>query len=80
MNRDQIEGQLLATQAAIRGLINAHPDPRAALHAVQREIECAISVALPKDLPDAFVDGIQTAKGMLLPSSGDQARWPNRGQ
>lgn len=63
-----MDGQLLATQAAIRALIERHPQPNDAALAVQREIERVISGALQKQVSDAFVDGLQTAKLSLLPA------------
>lgn len=67
MDRDKLEGHMLATQAAIRALIMIQPHPNAAALAVQREIERVVSSALPRNLPDSFVEGLQDAKKTLLP-------------
>lgn len=75
MDLIELDAQLLSTQAAIRALINLHPDPNAAALAVQQGIEAVISAALPKTLPDAYIEGLQKAKERMLPSASDQARW-----
>ncbi|WP_310630790.1 hypothetical protein [Paraburkholderia sp.] len=72
----KLEGHLLATQAAIRGLILASPDAKIAARAVLDEINKLAAAALPSTLPDALVTGIDDAKQRLLPSKRD---WLARG-
>lgn len=67
----RLEGDLLATQAAIRGLILAQPDPRTVTAAVVRKMETLIAAALPTEIDDPFLEGIDRAKIMLLPSRRD---------
>lgn len=73
----QLEGQLLATQVAVRGLINAHPDPEAAEQAVQLQIErfVASGLATP-DIGDRFLRAMEAAKRRVLPDDQDRSNWP----
>lgn len=71
---DQLRGQLLATQAAIRALVLSHPDPAAAAVAVSRELNRLEAVALGKMTSEATIAGIAHAKTVLLPSASDQER------
>jgi hypothetical protein len=66
-----IQGELLGTQAAVRALILAHPDPLAAQRAAIEQIERLLAAALPSKLDDAFVAGIDKSKQRLLPSKKD---------
>lgn len=74
-----IEGQLLATQAAIRALILNSADVNQTSLAVQRGIERVFSIALSKSIPDTYVEGLQAAKERILPSAGDLERLKNQG-
>lgn len=69
---DFIEGQLLATQAAIRTLITDHPDSAAQALSVQRAVERVISSALQRPVADAYVEGLQHAKLCVLPRRDPQ--------
>lgn len=68
MDTEHMEGQLLATQAAIRALISTHPDRNKAALAVQRELEKLTAIGLGKTLSDSFLDGIAYARRMIFPS------------
>lgn len=74
----KIEGELWATQAAVRALIKLHPDMNAAALAVQREIETLIAHALPSEMPEDFLDGVREGKSKVLPSAKDVAEWRAR--
>jgi len=67
------EGELLATQLAARALILEHDDVPAAIDAVNRQIEGAIAAGLPKEIDEAFLDGLERGKRRILPSKRDLA-------
>jgi len=64
---EQLTGEMLATQAAIRALIALHPDPNTAALAVQREIDKLTAIGLGKPVSDSFLDGIARARQLVLP-------------
>lgn len=70
MTQDELEGQLMATQAAIRALIKLQPDPRLAALSVDRELELLISKALTTTNGEGFLAGLQRAKQLVLPKFG----------
>lgn len=76
----ELDGQALATQAAVRALIKHDPDPGAALQAVLKEIETLIAHALASTLQEphreALQKGIEKAKSAILPSARDQREFP----
>jgi hypothetical protein len=65
------QGELLATQAAVRALILKHDDVDAAIQAVALQIERVIAAGLPKAIDEPFLEGLQRAKGRVLPSRRD---------
>lgn len=67
----RIEGELLATQVAIRGLILSHGEPHHALDCVTLQLERFVARALQGTTSDATIDGIARARKRLLPSAGD---------
>ncbi|OXS92652.1 MULTISPECIES: hypothetical protein [Pandoraea] len=68
-----LEGQLLATQAAVRALILASNDKYAAMKIVALELDKLTAAALPSTVPEEFVSGIEAARPLLFPSKSDLA-------
>lgn len=68
---DKLAGNIIATQAAIRGLILAQPDPLATAAAVKRELERLISTALPAAVPEAYLEGLREGKSSVIPTPED---------
>ena len=64
-----LEGQLMATQAAVRMLIAGHPESRAMARAVNTEVERLIAAALPTTNEEAFLDGVERARRNFLPTA-----------
>ena len=64
---NNILGQLFATQAAIRVIVETHPDRDALAKAIDQEIENGITSFLASIAPDDIVAGLQEAKQILLP-------------
>ena len=62
-----ILGELLATQAAIRVLIELHPDRATIAKAIADELEHGISSGLQSTAPDDLLSGIQRARAIMLP-------------
>ena len=67
MNKAELEGQLLATQAALHVLISRDPNPAEAASAVQRAIQGIVSTATLKALPDAYISGLIHAQQLIAP-------------
>ena len=67
----RLEGEVFGTQAAIRALILAHDDPRAAQAAVAHQIETVLSIGLPSEVDEAFLDGVVRAKQRALATQRD---------
>jgi hypothetical protein len=62
---------LWATQLAVRALIVQQPDVLAAARAVHTRIEAAIAAGLPKEIDEAFLEGLERGKLRILPSKRD---------
>jgi len=69
---DMLHGQLLATQAALRAVILASPDPIETTAHVSTQLEKLISAALPSESTDALLLGVEQAKKAILPTKQDQ--------
>lgn len=70
----KLEGQLLATQIALRGLIAAHPDPDQAIASVLATIERFAAAGLASEAPDLVLDGLDNIRGRVLPDDTDLTR------
>lgn len=68
MTNDHIEGQLLATQAAIRALIKSGENPAALKRAVIAEWEEITAAALPRAFSEDFLKGLADARARCLPA------------
>lgn len=69
-----LEGELLATQAAVRALILLSPNPQSAANAVAAQMEKLVSIALASaHTSDPQIQGMQTARKAVLPSARDIA-------
>ena len=68
---DGLQGQLLATQAALRAVLMAHPHPVQAIEAAHAEVEKMAALALGRALSDATVSGIEQARKVIFPSARD---------
>ncbi|MEX3690796.1 hypothetical protein AB3X91_11875 [Paraburkholderia sp. BR14263] len=64
---DFLEGQLIGTQAALRALILASPDPAASAACVARNVERLSAIGLHSQNSDEYLRGIGWAKGCILP-------------
>lgn len=64
---EQIEAKILATQAAFRVMLMAHPERETVARAVQSEIERVYSSALQKPLSDAYVEAFAASTKSLIP-------------
>ena len=71
---DAIEGQLFATQAAIRALLISHPERIEAVAAVHFQLERLSALATARPTPEAFLDGIARARKNIFPNANDIAR------
>ena len=67
------QGELLGTQAALRGVILASPDPSRAAQEVHEQIEALIATGLPRAVDEPLLDGVARAKGRILPTRLDRA-------
>ena len=67
MTQDELSGQLLAIQAAIRALLLAHPDRPLALKAFESQMEIITAKALGKAISEDFLTGVATARKMMRP-------------
>jgi hypothetical protein len=65
------EGELWATQLALRALILSHGDVTAAMGAVALQIERAIASGLPAGIDDQFLEGLEYGRQKVLPSQRD---------
>lgn len=64
---DYLEGQLFATQTAIRAIITSSPELNPL---VTKELEKLISTALPREeISEAFLTGIESAKKRIFPKT-----------
>lgn len=71
---DEIEGELFATQAAIRALLISHPARHEAVAAVHLQLEKLTAKAIARPTADAFLDGIARARKNIFPSASDLAQ------
>ena len=65
---DFLTGQIAAQNIAIRALLTTHPSRTDAAARFHDEFEQAFSRVLPREFSDAFVEGLQTVRGMFLKS------------
>ncbi|CAM3348205.1 hypothetical protein [Polaromonas hydrogenivorans] len=75
---DEIEGELFATQAAIRALLISHPERSEAVAAVHLQLEKLTALATARPIPDAFLDGIARAKKKIFPNTNDAQQTSGR--
>ena len=68
---DELKGQLLATQLAIRSLIMTQADPQATAAAVHANLERWLAHGHGTAVNDALLDGFEKAISRLLPSARD---------
>ena len=66
----KLQGQLLATQVALRGLIASSPDPDHAIAAVRASLEQYAAAGLSSTVPDALLDGFDLTARLLLGRAG----------
>lgn len=78
MNSEEMHGQLVATQAAIRALILLHPYPAEARRDAASAIEQLIAKGLPRNLSDDWLAGVANAKKVLLPTDAQTFGLPPR--
>lgn len=71
---DRLQGEILAIQAAIRGLLIACPDLAKASKAVLEQLERLTSATLPRALPEATLDGYSRTRTRVFPSAADLER------
>lgn len=71
---DRMEGELFATQAAIRALLISHPERSEAIAAVHLQLEKLTAIASARLIPDAFLDGIARARKNIFPNANDIAQ------
>lgn len=71
-----IRGELIATQAAVRGLLLSHPNPQAATATVVTQLEEHLSTMLHSGLPDKMVDGFQRARKTIFPTARNLGEAP----
>lgn len=64
---EQLQGELLATQMAIRGLLLAHPDRSIAITVALDQIDRLNAIANAKPISDSTLDGIARARKMIEP-------------
>lgn len=75
---DKIEGELFATQAAIRALLISHPERNEAIAAVHLQLEKLTALATARPIPDAFLDGIARARRNIFPNANDAQQASDR--
>lgn len=63
----RLEGELLGTQAALRGLLQALTDGAAPATGAVGAVERLLSVGLGKPVSDAVTEGIARAKARITP-------------
>lgn len=68
------DGQLLATQIAVRALLLQQPNREDAVTAIAAELTKWQAHALHASIPDAVVDGFQSGMKRVLPSDDDMDR------
>lgn len=61
---DHQSGQLLAAHAAIRGLVQSHPDPAAARQSVAQQLEQVYAAAHSRAVSEDFLAGLAQGGGM----------------
>lgn len=66
----KLQGQLLALQVALRGLIAASSDPDQVVAAVRASLEAYAAAGLSSTVPDALLDGFDLTTRVLLGSDG----------
>lgn len=72
---DYLQGQVMALQAAVRGLIYTHPEPHAATRIIDQLLEEAQANGLASDAAtDAALLGLARSAARLLPTSGQMQR------
>lgn len=74
MRLNHLEAWLAGTQAALRALIAAQPDPVRAVRLVAAAVEEYTATALAAPQPEAFVDALAKIDIFVLPSERDLAR------
>jgi len=74
MTTDQLAGQLLATQAAIRALIASSEKPADLKRTVIAEWEKVTAAALPRTFSEDFLKGLADARAALLPPAARSRR------
>lgn len=67
----RLDGNVLATQAAIRALILRQADPDAATRAVTAQLERLVSVGLGKAISEETLEGIAEARSAIFPGPRD---------
>lgn len=67
-----IAGQLFELNIAVGCLLKTHPNPAAAMRAMQKESEDAMSHLLPSSLDDAFIEGMSLVRNRLLQGNADE--------
>lgn len=63
----RLDGALLATTAAVRGLIASHPEPRKAAESVIHMLEHLSAQGLGSEVQDALIAGIEEGRQALIP-------------
>lgn len=71
-----LEGQLAATQIAVRTLLLTHPDREAAIQATSQELDRWATAYLYSQATEATVEGFANARKKLFPSGADLERYP----
>lgn len=71
-----IEGQLAASQIAVRALLLTHPDRIAATETMTRELDRWATAYTYSQAADVTIDGFAAARKKLFPSAADQERYP----
>ena len=62
-----IMGNLLATQASIRVIIETHPNRDVIAKTIAQELEYGIADVLQTSVPDGMLAGIRQAQAAILP-------------
>jgi hypothetical protein len=68
---DMLQGQVMATQAAIRALIACHPEPEKAIATVCEHLDRFAGIALAGHWPDEMTNALATAQHRLIPSDDE---------
>ncbi len=76
MTLERQEGELLATQLAVRAMLLSHPEPDAAEQALTRKLEEFAATILASDSSDAFLHGFEVARRRVFPSAMDRQQSP----